>query len=529
FDAITFEDDGAEEEEPVPQPSGSESIDPHPDNVCVEIHHLDVAQGDSTLILVRDAGSVIYSALVDGGKKGRAEMIHNYMAKVGIISLDVMVVTHFDQDHALGAFHLLALSPLCNHTLLVDRGEILDKDREKLRDKSLLGETNASNKNEDFSVEFESDLHEFNQWWRPRSTKRTMLSGDDALGRYIFDISGPGFVISLQCIAVNGNVLGDRYVQPMHSDRENGMSLCLLLRFNEFYYFLGGDAPGVSGNNLEGAVADGLMDDLELDHVCGLKVSHHGSAQSTSASFIGKIKPTCAFISCGTEFCFPRPQVLANLLNQKTIQNIYLSRCIFQREGITTHNKIQTGTARVAGDENTMGTIVLRMDASMADNHIFHVGYWDREQGAWKSIRHCCGYKNLNEEIVNAQPEDYEDDEMLITPCRKQDIQEETKEDEAEEENSEENEAEPDLIEMLDATERLRAAKDCENVRSIGVNAREAMRSTELDDEKRSSKQQQESKTIETQEMIDELDNEYEIEMDQKEKEEYEDDEEYTE
>ncbi|NLY36353.1 MAG: MBL fold metallo-hydrolase [Tissierellia bacterium] len=57
------------------------------------LHFLDVGQGDSSL-LITDSGKTL---LIDTGR-GRA--IHEHLQSLGIYSLDMVIITHFDEDHS---------------------------------------------------------------------------------------------------------------------------------------------------------------------------------------------------------------------------------------------------------------------------------------------------------------------------------------------------------------------------------------------------------------------------------------------
>jgi hypothetical protein len=70
----------------------------------LEIHHIDVGQGDATLIVVRevapfleDAAPIIRSVLIDGGKLNKGADVHQYLnTTVNLNNLDIMIATHYD-------------------------------------------------------------------------------------------------------------------------------------------------------------------------------------------------------------------------------------------------------------------------------------------------------------------------------------------------------------------------------------------------------------------------------------------------
>ena len=136
FDAAIFEED--EDEVPGQSLSGDEVPGPHIGNLTLEIHHLDIGQGDATLIVVRDHGSIIHTVLVDAADAGEAPLIHEYMNQLGVVNLDMLVITHYDKDHFRGALALLNNSTICQNTLVFDRGDPDDSDLLKGFDFSLF-------------------------------------------------------------------------------------------------------------------------------------------------------------------------------------------------------------------------------------------------------------------------------------------------------------------------------------------------------------------------------------------------------
>ena len=62
----------------------------------LEIHHIDVGQGDATLIVARRIGGglppIVRSVLIDGGEAIKGPDVHAYITgTAGLANLDVMV------------------------------------------------------------------------------------------------------------------------------------------------------------------------------------------------------------------------------------------------------------------------------------------------------------------------------------------------------------------------------------------------------------------------------------------------------
>ena len=64
----------------------------------MEVHFMDVGQGDSTLITCGG-----HAMLIDAGDDSKGTLIQNYLKKQNIEKLDYLVLTHPDSDHIGGA------------------------------------------------------------------------------------------------------------------------------------------------------------------------------------------------------------------------------------------------------------------------------------------------------------------------------------------------------------------------------------------------------------------------------------------
>ena len=96
----------------------------------LEIHHINVGQGDSTLIVAREvppligAAPIVRSVLIDGGDGGQDATVNAYITgPAGLAALNVIVVTHYDDDHVSGLTNLLRnYAATYYNTLIYDQG-----------------------------------------------------------------------------------------------------------------------------------------------------------------------------------------------------------------------------------------------------------------------------------------------------------------------------------------------------------------------------------------------------------------------
>ncbi len=89
----------------------------------------------------------------------------------------------------------------------------------------------------------------------------------------------------------------------------NDRSIALLLEYGQLEVFLSGDLEEIGELSI---VNSGLIDQVDI-----LKVAHHGSKTSSSELFLSQLRPEIALISVGqnNQFNHPSPEVLANLHN----------------------------------------------------------------------------------------------------------------------------------------------------------------------------------------------------------------------
>src|ERR1051325_7505565 len=69
----------------------------------LEIHHIDVGQGDATLFIIKDRGNNVKSTvLIDGGGPRKGNVVLAYIEGLGIHKIDYLIASHYDSDHAGG-------------------------------------------------------------------------------------------------------------------------------------------------------------------------------------------------------------------------------------------------------------------------------------------------------------------------------------------------------------------------------------------------------------------------------------------
>ena len=217
----------------------------------LQVHFIDVGQGDATLIICGND-----SMLIDAGDNNKGTAVQLYLQKQGIEDLTYLIGTHPDSDH-IGGLDVIMTKFDCGTVIMPD----VASDTATYRDVI--------------------DTMTY------RNYKNTLPQVGD-----IYSLGDAEFTI----IAPN-----DEY-----SD-DNNSSVGIRLAHGNNVFLFTGDAEAEAETDI---LQNGI--DLRADV---LHVGHHGSDTSGSQDFIEKVSPTYAVISCGTDnpYGHPHEQTLTTL------------------------------------------------------------------------------------------------------------------------------------------------------------------------------------------------------------------------
>lgn len=224
---------------------------------AMEVHFLDVGQGDATLVMNGD--SVM---LIDAGDNSAGTTVQMYLQKRGIEHLDYLVLTHTDSDHIGGA------------DVVLTKFEV---------DTVFMGD-------------YAKDTAAYRDVIQALDDKGLSWSTPEAGN--VYELGDATFTI----IAPNGS-----YSDP------NNSSVGLLLEKSDTRFLFTGDAEEEAEGEI---VQNGLS--LQADVY---QVGHHGSRTSTTEELLDAMNPTYAVISCaeGNDYGHPNAQTL-NRLRERGIQ-----------------------------------------------------------------------------------------------------------------------------------------------------------------------------------------------------------------
>ena len=217
----------------------------------LQVHFIDVGQGDSILILGPEGETI----LIDGGEEGSGAF--QYLQSKRIDHINLVVATHPHSDHIGGVIDVLNTIPV---------------------DKVVTnGQMHTTSIYEQFLDAITSSEAEYVE----------VVRGDTiTVGSLVFDVLNPG---------------------TDQGDDLNNSSVVLRLVYGNSSFLFTGDA-GVEAE--EEMLSSGLSLSADI-----LKVGHHGSRYSSSPGFLSKVQPKIAVYSAGVgnDYGHPHAETLAAL------------------------------------------------------------------------------------------------------------------------------------------------------------------------------------------------------------------------
>lgn len=230
-----------------------------PDADTMEVHFIDVGQGDSTLVMCGG-----HAMLIDAGDDSMGTAIQNYLQKRQIGKLDYLVLTHPDSDHIGGA-------PVIITKFKIDNV---------------------------FVSNFEKDN---------RTYQKLMEALDNKRFKYETPKVGSQYMLGSATITI--------LAPNQEYDDPNNASVALLLQNGENRFLFTGDAQEEAEQDILENGIDILADVY--------KAGHHGSKTSTCEAFLEAVSPRYAVISCGEDNSFGHPHAETLNLFRKNGVSVY--------------------------------------------------------------------------------------------------------------------------------------------------------------------------------------------------------------
>jgi competence protein ComEC len=277
------------EKRSVPRPSGGE----------LEVHVLDVGQGDSILIIAPEDKETKQRkvVLVDAGDTGRGKIVLDAMKRYNVSQIDLFIATHAHADHIGGADEVINATSIKS---------VLDS---SVAPPARANDDATENQN---GGKRRARATGANQPELPTTKAyRDLLDAINKSGaQYIKAEPGQKFELSGGAVI---NVLAP--IQPFFTkdqlrsggNEPNANSVVVRLDYGKFSMLLTGDAEAQTEDRM-------INKDTNLQAKI-LKVGHHGSKYATSEAFLKAVKPETAVISDGASnrYGHPSPEALARL------------------------------------------------------------------------------------------------------------------------------------------------------------------------------------------------------------------------
>jgi len=283
----------------------------------LQIHHIGAGDGDATLILLVDSvGTNLFTnapiwdtctILIDGQREGGGKEVWRYVNDTvryyfpNRLVIDAIIVSHLHIDHYGGLINLITNAIAQNWKInkVITRAAVISQlaDPNNVID-SCYSDITVINPNS-------TKVNTFFKTVRDNNINQPAITA----GAYLYQ----GRTISIRCIVSVGAALNNSggvtiFLPETYqgsglykAKNENDLSYGFLVAFQGFHYVTMGDLAGVNGSNYvdgESFVTkylDGYYNAVDY-HLCSYKVSHHGSAESTTEEFARLNNPFLAVI-----------------------------------------------------------------------------------------------------------------------------------------------------------------------------------------------------------------------------------------
>jgi beta-lactamase superfamily II metal-dependent hydrolase len=227
-------------------------------NGKLQIHHIDVGQGDGTLLISPNG----QTALFDDGNYLNCTNIKSYLQGLGIATVNYHFCSHYHSDH-LGCIDDLAAIGITIGTAGYDRG-------------------------------YSYSSGTYTSYVNTLGAKRTTI----AKNQVITLDAGAANPVYLKAVDLNGAGV----YSPTGSD-ENAKSLVMLVSYGSFNEVIGGDLTGsvANSNDVESTIGP------EVGDVEVYKVHHHGSTYSSNDNWLNATTPEVGVIQVGNGNSYGHP------------------------------------------------------------------------------------------------------------------------------------------------------------------------------------------------------------------------------
>lgn len=228
------------------------------DGSTLEVHYLDIGQGDCTLIRNGD-----HAMLIDAGNNNKGTAVQAYLESQGITHLDYVIGTHPDADH-IGGLDVVIYKFDCDAVWMPD---------------------------------YEKDTKTYDEVIQAAKTKGYTIE---------HPLAGEEYTLGEATVTTVCPVKED------YGSNANDYSIGVRIAFGETSFLFTGDAEEESETD--------MVESGEVLQADVLKAAHHGSRTANTEAFLDAVDPSYVVISCGEDNSYGHPHAeVLNRLREKGI------------------------------------------------------------------------------------------------------------------------------------------------------------------------------------------------------------------
>ena len=343
----------------------------------LEIHQLDVGQGDSALVLFKKLNrdtrkyDVNKSILIDGGLVFNGDYLNGYISdKIGArTSLDAVIITHFDADHYLGIAQNMFMMAGTQGGKGISQITRAKANPHFTKDtKFILPKVSGTKDGGGRSSEMFHDalVRYYGDEIAPGVFKN-ILRGRDCIDRSIWEIVGgdrSDGAPNLKIVAAD-NVY-NRGETSLGSINDNSRSSASIIGMQGFHFYTAGDFE--RNSDLIRCLVN-CDDSKDYVPIQAFLTPHHGSSHNyISNKVINEMGARATIISSGSGYGHPDQKTITNL-DVSELDFIYATNPI--RAGRTNVDKVSEAgsnfTTDSYGKQTPRGTIKVQTYSNIAE------------------------------------------------------------------------------------------------------------------------------------------------------------------
>ena len=255
-------------------------------NGKLQIHHIDMGQGDSAVMITPGGTVVMFDIGRDVAKKKDCNSEIDYLDQLGVKTINYLFVSHYHYDHIDCVPEVLGRFPL--------QGYSYDRGTDQVEPKT------ATYRNYVKAV---------------GSHRKTVKPGDQ------FKLESGATAVTLTVLSSSGWYKDSNDLKQVKTTDENDLSVSVLVSFGAFREEIGGDMSGEGTSTYQDVESYVAKSAVPLDVY---KVHHHCSSHSSNTTWLQATTPTVAVISTGDGNVYRHPaEDCLSRLHEADIKRVY--------------------------------------------------------------------------------------------------------------------------------------------------------------------------------------------------------------